>query len=257
MTVASVSCLHVPGLSFDMARISHPLGAYQAAIHAVDQNKWKQLVGSVTSQGGQYGVLSRNLRGEWQVRQRTSYEAVLDMVGHDKGFPETIGDAVVEKGGFVIFRWDPDPSYFKGGKKPVESVSWYEAKAFTLMAGGIYLLSDGEWEYAAENVDPLVGADGKKRVHCSVGSSETSTVDVDASGFHVQKNGLMHVIGNVWEWTEENQAEVWRYGLRGGSYYNFNPDYLRAAFRNNYHPDNRLKFIGLRVGAAAPQDSSS
>ncbi|HCU25656.1 MAG TPA: hypothetical protein DF383_11630 [Deltaproteobacteria bacterium] len=42
--------------------------------------------------------------------------------------------------------------------------------------------------------------------------------------------------------------------LRGGSWNNNNPDNLRAAYRNNKHPDDRNNNIGGRV-VLAPQHS--
>ena len=254
MGIVSVACTNILGLSFQMADISHPLGNYRVAIYATANQDWAQVARHVKSEGGVLCGIRRNLRNEWSVRQFGSYENVLDSYGHDNAPEYPRGKRVSEKGGLVLFRWHEVMSRegFDGDKRPVVNVSWYQARAFTLTAGEIYLLSDGEWEHAAEDVSPLVKPDGKKLVHCSIGSDETTTVDVDAPGFHVQKNGLMHMIGNVWEWTDENSTQERKYGFRGGSYCSYRPDSLRAAFRNDSRPDDRFDDIGFRVGASAP-----
>ncbi|MBI2066855.1 MAG: SUMF1/EgtB/PvdO family nonheme iron enzyme [Deltaproteobacteria bacterium] len=38
--------------------------------------------------------------------------------------------------------------------------------------------------------------------------------------------------------------------MRGGSWNNQDPENLRAAYRNNNHPDNRNDNVGFRVAAA-------
>ena len=45
--------------------------------------------------------------------------------------------------------------------------------------------------------------------------------------------------------------------LRGGSWINNNPDNLRAAYRNNNHPDKRNNNIGLRVVVAPSTPSEA
>lgn len=142
-------------------------------------------------------------------------------------------------------------------------VSWAEAKAWTLTQSGLYLLTDKQWEWSgqggekkleyATEIGKLVGSDGKKLVHCSVGTNEQTTVDVNDPKYADGPFGLRHKTGNVWEWVERNLHEEWPYGLRGGSWRHGVPEILRAACRLFNDPDIRKHFVGFRVGAPAPE----
>jgi formylglycine-generating enzyme required for sulfatase activity len=89
--------------------------------------------------------------------------------------------------------------------------------------------------------------------------------------------GLFGVIGGVWEWCADlykegfykenrdpktdarenpiNLTEGKRRVVRGGSWYDNDPVFLRAACRGSYVPDYRYYYVGFRVAAPAPQDS--
>jgi formylglycine-generating enzyme required for sulfatase activity len=108
--------------------------------------------------------------------------------------------------------------------KPVTWVSLEDARAYAVWAGK-RLPHEWEWQYAAQGTDgrmypwgnmwnaeavPIVDTGRTVR-----GPDAVDTHPLGASPF-----GVMDLVGNVWQWTEEFQDEHTRGGiLRGGSYY--------------------------------------
>jgi len=100
-----------------------------------------------------------------------------------------------------------NPSNFKGGDRPVESVSWYDAKRFcekltinersrgTLPKGFVYdLPSDSEWSVfvgGARLEDAVTSRLGQLKGTAEVGTSQPN------------EYGLFDVRGNVWEWCDD------------------------------------------------------
>jgi uncharacterized protein (TIGR02996 family) len=174
-----------------------------------------------------------------------------------------------------------DPSNFKGPNRPVEEVSWEDARVFcgrlTAQLGGwgvVRLPTEAEWEFACRagttteyhfgdvtNTD-LANYDGNYSWNGSprgVYREETT----DAGSFAPNPWGLLDLHGNVWEWcadeyepyTSDEQidpvgkSEDSRNnlrGLRGGSWSD-GPRSCRAASRGWVAPANRFSYIGFRV----------
>ena len=164
-----------------------------------------------------------------------------------------------------------DPSYFKGNLRPVERISWYEAKEFCARLSRATnreyrLPSESEWEYAcrAGTTTPfyfgksittkLANYDGSivyNREQKGIYRERTTEVGT----FPPNNYGLFDMHGNVWEWCGDHFYEnytkalsnesAWlsmnenaRRVVRGGSWFN-SPDRCRSANRTPLAPDNR------------------
>ncbi len=193
----------------------------------------------------------------------------------------------------VVARWPkvkldlkPDPSRFKGARRPVEWVSWEQAMEFchrlSQRTGPLFTLpSEAQWEYAcrAGSTTPFAFgatltpelanydatswyADGPK------GLWRQETTDV--ASFPANAWGLHDMHGNVWEWCLDTwhdsydgaptDGSPWltvdssRKLLRGGSWYDF-PANCRSAYRSIYPPVSRDYGVGFRV-CCLPQGPS-
>ena len=169
-----------------------------------------------------------------------------------------------------------NPSHYKGSNKPVENVSWDEAKEYILKLNNrldlpgrpdrYRLLSEAEWEYVAR-----AGTETKHHFGNAISKSHANydgsrTVDVGqypANGF-----GLHGVHGNVWEWTEDCWNEsyagapsngiAWISGncgarvLRGGSW-GLIPGLVRSAARDWSYAGYRSDGGGFRVARTLPR----
>jgi formylglycine-generating enzyme required for sulfatase activity len=188
---------------------------------------------------------------------------------------------------------DPDPSEFKGDNRPVENVSWDEAKEFcrrlSVKSGREYRLpSEAEWEYACragtttpfhfgETLDaeianydaqreyrhlkPVYG-DGKKGEY----RKETTEVGI----FPANEWGLQDMHGNVWEWCEDDWHESYEGAptdgsawleenrtkterLLRGGSWLSDPGFCRSAYRGHHSRGNRNYLIGFRVLCVSPR----
>jgi len=169
-----------------------------------------------------------------------------------------------------------NPSYFKGAKNPVESISWNDAVEFcrklSQKTGKKYRLpSEAEWEYACHAGiqtkyyfgNKYCFGDDEGRLKDYAWYSENSGETTHPVG-KKKKNafGLYDMHGNVWEWCSDrwhenyNKAPTdgrsWETGtvqkrvLRGGSCYNF-ARYCRSANRLGFDADGCNYYYGFRV----------
>lgn len=149
-------------------------------------------------------------------------------------------------------------AHFIGERKPATRISWSESTALALLLK-LRLLDEIEWEIAARGKEgrefsssngQLRDASGKKLGHFD----ESAVADVGSyPPIRIGGIDVFDLLGNVWEWTGSlyeagSPARV----LRGGSWNNYNPEFLRAAGRS-FGPDRRNNVIGFRL--APPQDS--
>ena len=158
------------------------------------------------------------------------------------------------------------------GRRPVINVSWEDAVAYTKwlseQTGERYRLpTEAEWEYAvrAGTVTRYSWGDeiGRNRANCRVcGSRWDGEQTAPVGSFAPNGWGVHDMHGNVWEWVQDCwngdyqgapvDGSAWESGdcsrrvLRGGSW-NFNPRFLRSAYRVRYTTSLRLFNIGFRV----------
>ncbi len=271
---------NVPGLNIPMVEMkppsanyrvsvkpNTPLGNYCVAQHAASNKDWDQTARHVISQSGTgvaYAALQRNLRGEYSVRQLGNVKDVADLVGRDN-MPKNWKGSTFERGGVACFQWRENISSkgSNGSKQPVNT-DWYMSQAWVQTLGnGLYLLSDAQWEFAASGAGrgldyatltgQLVGSDGQTLAHCSIVKKQTRTIDVDNPKNSRTPDGIIGMTGSVLEWTDENPAQKYPFGLRGGSYVDGFQGYLRVDFRYGRDPHNRGNDVGVRFGAVVPR----
>ncbi|MGJ5674109.1 MAG: formylglycine-generating enzyme family protein [Nostochopsis sp.] len=180
----------------------------------------------------------------------------------------------------VNLELEPYPSYFRGEKLPVESVSWYEAVEFCARLSKVTeqayrLPSEAEWEYAcrANTVTPfhygqtitteLANFNGRSVDDFAfTGEDRGRTTEV---GYFQYANafGLYDMHGNVGEWCLDNWHEnynnapingsAWteggdeRYRVSRGGCWSLYPKYCRSANRSKSEPDKKSSRIGFRV----------
>jgi gamma-glutamyl hercynylcysteine S-oxide synthase len=133
---------------------------------------------------------------------------------------------------------------YPGGwaRKPVTWISQEDARAFAQWSGK-RLPHEWEWQLAAQASDGRVYPWGKEWNASAVpqpdqGRSLRGPDDVDAHPGGASPFGVMDLVGNVWQWTDEYVDEHTRAGiLRGGSYYQPQGSiwYFPQAYRNDQH----------------------
>ena len=170
-----------------------------------------------------------------------------------------------------------DRSGWDGDDRPVINASWLHAQAYAdwvkEMTGQDYrLLTEQEWEYAARGVtsaeatptrfswgdeDPVCDTAAENGAAFRVCEQQTTW---PAGSFKVNAFGLYDMHGNVWEWTatcfdaeqsfEQTEAETSECSsrvVRGGSWLNEDPQYLRSANSSRNTPSVRFFHLGFRV----------
>jgi gamma-glutamyl hercynylcysteine S-oxide synthase len=152
-----------------------------------------------------------------------------------------------------------DGTYPEGwANKPVTWISIEDAREYAKWAGK-RLPHEWEWQYAAQgndgrtfpwgSCDWLSSPRGSGPVGCASGNSAPAPTqdkgrtlpppsDVDAHPQGASPFGVMDMVGNVWQWTDEYLDEHTRAAvIRGGSHYRPSGSiwYFPEAYRNDQH----------------------
>lgn len=178
----------------------------------------------------------------------------------------------------------PNPSEFKGGKRPVERVTWHDAREFcdrlTAYTGRKYQLpSEAEWEYACRAgtntpfyfgqtlTTELVNYNGKYIYNGGLnGKNRKRTTPVDEFKY-ANAFGLWDMHGNVYEWCSDHYHDSYEnapidasrrladsvtkdieifHVLRGGAWFKA-PAHCRSACRLSCDPFSIVLNPGFRV----------
>ena len=172
-----------------------------------------------------------------------------------------------------------NPSNFKGGNKPVDSVNWNDAVSFCkkltereraagrLPAGYEYRLpTEAEWEFAARGGTASRGYEysGSDNLDSAAWYQTNTGGETHAVGIKsANELGIYDMSGNVCEWCGDLYKNYSDSSLadpmgategtdrvyRGGSWYNGSRG-CRVANRNSNSPNNISNYVGFRVALA-------
>ncbi|MBQ3807186.1 MAG: formylglycine-generating enzyme family protein [Kiritimatiellae bacterium] len=191
---------------------------------------------------------------------------LLELVKTPRGF--WIGKTEVTQEQWETVMGD-NPSAFKGGDHPVDSVSWNDCQKFLEKLNEMpavansdlvfRLPNEDEWEFAcragsSNDYSRLRnGTDVSKADLDGVAWFETNAKEQTHSVGKKAPNafGLHDMHGNVWEWTstEEGGDRV----LRGGSW-NQSSDSCKSSNRGRYSPSFTYRTLGFRLCADGKAD---
>ena len=151
--------------------------------------------------------------------------------------------------------------------KPVTWVSLEDARAYAAWAGK-RLPHEWEWQFAAQGADGRLYPWGNDWRDAAVPASQKGRTlagpdNVDTHPQGASPFGVVDLVGNVWQWTDEYLDDHTRAGiLRGGSYYRPQGSmwYFPQAYRNDQHGKllllapgyDRAATLGFRCVADAP-----
>lgn len=140
------------------------------------------------------------------------------------------------------------------GGHPINCVDWHQASAFCAWRGA-RLPSEWEWERAARGVDGDLHPWGNAPADCTravidAGTGNAcgwgdTTFEVGSRPAGASREGVVDLIGNVWEWTATVREKGSGRVVRGGGYH-VTADQARASFHLLFAPQGRAPFVGFR-----------
>ncbi|WP_206603272.1 SUMF1/EgtB/PvdO family nonheme iron enzyme [Leptolyngbya ohadii] len=239
----------IPGGSFTMGAVSD----YEVTENSQEVGPWE------SEDPPHWVTVAPFLMGKYAVTQ-AQWKAVAEM-------PKVSRDL------------DADPSHFKGGRRPVEQVSWHDAVEFcdrlTQKTGRQYRLpSEAEWEYAYRAGTTTTFYCGKIITTDSANYDGSSSYGGAIVGVYREQTtevgkfspnafGLYDMPGNVWEWCLDpwhdnyegapSDSSTWITGgrsdfrsKRGGSW-RVSSWHCRSTYRSSSKWDERCNDVGFRV----------
>jgi gamma-glutamyl hercynylcysteine S-oxide synthase len=199
------------------------------------------------------------------------YQQFIDAGGYDdlSLWPESIWTHLIQMRDQT---GQPGPRYWRDGRHdqrfgdhPVVGICWYEACAYTRWIGQ-RLPTEAEWQLAASwriksETDVLYRfpwGDAMDRRKCNIWAAGLGTT-VPVNGYEngAAPNGVLQLVGNVWEWvdgdldlvTEEGVQIVGEMTLkaaRGGGFDTYFESQCTGLFRSGYTALTRAHNVGFR-----------
>lgn len=193
-------------------------------------------------------------------------------------WPESLWPHLID---FVDGSGQPGPRYWKHGRHnrhladhPVVGVSYYEAAAYALWSG-YRLPTEAEWQMAAtwcirsaaHTIRRYPWGDAFDLKHCNIwASGHGTTLPVSACPSGAAPNGVVQLIGNVWEWTTSDftctdaegrtiVGDALLKSIRGGGYDTYFPWQATSSFRTGLNCLLRPHNVGFRCAFDLPQQS--
>ena len=165
-----------------------------------------------------------------------------------------------------------NPSKYNGALRPVETVSWIDAKEFIQKLNlktekQFRLPTEAEWEYAArggQESKNFIFAGGHMLDGIGWYSRSSNFETQDVGQLASNELGLYDMSGNVWEWCEDDWHEDYQGApsdgrawvdipkrtpnriVRGGCFFNF-PGHCRSLNRHSAEHDGHFGSIGFRL----------
>lgn len=166
----------------------------------------------------------------------------------------------------------PGPRFWREGRHdqrlanhPVVGISWYEAEAYARWIGQ-RLPSEAEWQMAAtwrirSETDLLrrfPWGDAMDRSRCNTwASGRCGTAPVDAYPAGAAPNGVLQLVGNVWEWVDGDLTITTDTGIpiiaemdlkvtRGGAFDTYFESQATGMFRTGHIALTRTHNVGFR-----------
>jgi iron(II)-dependent oxidoreductase len=140
--------------------------------------------------------------------------------------------------------------------RPVVGVSYGDAEAFCAHYG-LRLPSEEEYERAARGPDGTrfpwgdAPVDGSRTNHGSdicCGSDDSDgyamTAPADSYPRGASREGVLNLLGNVWEWTHDSYEGDKRYRVLRGGAWNSDPGHLTTTYRLSYDANFRFAANG-------------
>ena len=169
----------------------------------------------------------------------------------------------------TLATWTPSPGSRESS--PINCVTWWEARAFCIWAGG-FLPSEAEWEYAAAGGDEQrafpwgatnPGTENVFAIYdCNYGGCLGGAAPVGTATLGVGRWGQLDLAGNLNEWTLDSfgdyvtpcvdcaRIDGASFRVIRGGYFDDDADYLLPTSRSDAPPATRSACLGFRCAYA-------
>ncbi|BBM82247.1 bifunctional serine/threonine-protein kinase/formylglycine-generating enzyme family protein [Candidatus Uabimicrobium amorphum] len=144
----------------------------------------------------------------------------------------------------------PFPKHWQGNKPqemtlPVTNVTWYDAHLYSVWAGK-RLPTEQEWQCVAGSLQGHAYPWGNKFKTKYANVDTGKVADIASLPKGKTQNGVFHMTGNVWEWTDSflSDAKLDRV-IKGGSFL-YSAHEGSSAYRDGFYPHSHRQDIGFR-----------